>query len=362
MVCEYDEKGEDEEGGKDGKFVASGAYAKVFAIQGKQVVQKRILVGSGASSEMRIRHELMALQMVNGDGENPHVVYAIDHYYENNNDDGKGNGRKKIDVTKRFHINIPISFTTDTRTYIIELSTLCIGSTVCKDLFEHILEASKTSGIVMSTDLTNALSSQLFSALLHCHDKGVAHMDVKPENIVVDAFTPRLLLVDFGLAKICPRDANGIIDSRAKVVCGSISFTAPEVLQTFPSRVCDNSLTYDAFKADVWSSGVVIFMMTNAFNAFDGGAKPGTVSMNLLEDCSIFNISFTETINFYYSRNPCIMTREMRTLLDFVLVSDPEKRPSVSECIEKMKVLNIFSFDSTRLGQYENSVKKVRVL
>lgn len=42
---------------------------------------------------------------------------------------------------------------------------------------------------------------QLFESLLHVHDKGVVHRDVKPENILLDDNLD-IKLTDFGFARI----------------------------------------------------------------------------------------------------------------------------------------------------------------
>lgn len=45
-----------------------------------------------------------------------------------------------------------------------------------------------------------SLYRQVLAGLAHCHSRGVAHCDVKPENIAVDARAHRIKLVDFGCA------------------------------------------------------------------------------------------------------------------------------------------------------------------
>lgn len=80
-------------------------------------------------------------------------------------------------------------------------------------------------------------------ALRHMHVRRIAHLDVKPENVLVSFGGPRGLTVklgDFGVS-VSP-------DTKCSDFAGSPGFFAPEVLL---------EPTYDPFAADVWSFGVV---------------------------------------------------------------------------------------------------------
>ena len=43
---------------------------------------------------------------------------------------------------------------------------------------------------------------QMFRALAYIHNKGICHRDIKPQNMLIDILTHRLVLCDFGSAKI----------------------------------------------------------------------------------------------------------------------------------------------------------------
>lgn len=74
--------------------------------------------------------------------------------------------------------------------------------------------------------------------------------DIKLENTLLTSSSPQSLpdvrLCDFGYAK------NEFVDSRPKSVSGTPDYIAPEVL-------VNNS--YDGKKADIWSSGVMLFVL-----------------------------------------------------------------------------------------------------
>ena len=86
-------------------------------------------------------------------------------------------------------------------------------------------------------------------AVGYLHRQGIVHRDIKPENILVAG--QDIKLCDFGFS----------VQSRmATEFVGSPGFFAPEVLLT---------KSYDAFRADVWSLGVVILETLIGTHAFD---------------------------------------------------------------------------------------------
>ncbi|EXB44181.1 CBL-interacting serine/threonine-protein kinase 4 [Morus notabilis] len=90
---------------------------------------------------------------------------------------------------------------------------------------------------------------QLVSALRFCHRNGVAHRDVKPQNLLLDR-DGRLKVSDFGLSALPERIKNGMLHT----ACGTPAFTAPEILFRRGGG-------YDGAKADAWSCGVILHVM-----------------------------------------------------------------------------------------------------
>jgi len=88
--------------------------------------------------------------------------------------------------------------------------------------------------------------SQLVDALLHCHERGVVHRDVKLDNVLIDR-KGLVKLIDFGLCEFTTSHEQVL---RGWV--GSLEYAAPEILLRIP---------YDGFKADVWSLGVLLFAL-----------------------------------------------------------------------------------------------------
>ncbi|KAK4775684.1 hypothetical protein SAY87_023645 [Trapa incisa] len=94
------------------------------------------------------------------------------------------------------------------------------------------------------------LFRQLVSALIFCHENGVAHRDVKPHNILLDK-DGNLKLSDFGLSSLS--DQHRLCgDGLLRTFCGTPIYTAPEVV---------SRQSYSGPKADAWSCGVILFML-----------------------------------------------------------------------------------------------------
>ncbi|XP_004585246.2 uncharacterized protein LOC101525509 [Ochotona princeps] len=98
------------------------------------------------------------------------------------------------------------------------------------------------------------LFAQILSAVEYCHANRVAHMDLKPSNILLDS-NMNVKLADFGLSR---RVAEG---KHLRGPCGTREYCAPEVL---------SMQLYDPFQADMWSLGVTLFAMLTATLPFQG--------------------------------------------------------------------------------------------
>ncbi|KAF0889337.1 hypothetical protein E2562_023640 [Oryza meyeriana var. granulata] len=97
---------------------------------------------------------------------------------------------------------------------------------------------------------------QLVDALSYCHTRGVAHRDVKPQNILLDG-DGNLKVSDFGLSAL-PDSLRD--DGRLHTACGTPAYAAPEVLRR---------KAYDGAKADAWSCGVILFVLLAGHLPFD---------------------------------------------------------------------------------------------
>ena len=81
--------------------------------------------------------------------------------------------------------------------------------------------------------------------------KGVAHRDMKPENVVVN-IDGYVKIIDFGLATLIPKG------KKARTVCGTRYYYAPEMIQKKGYTT----------KVDVWAFGVILYEMYTGWTPF----------------------------------------------------------------------------------------------
>lgn len=96
---------------------------------------------------------------------------------------------------------------------------------------------------------------QLISAVGFCHARGVYHRDLKPENLLLDE-NGNLKVSDFGLSAVSDQIRQ---DGLFHTFCGTPAYVAPEVLAR---------RGYDASKVDIWSCGVVLFVLMAGYLPF----------------------------------------------------------------------------------------------
>ncbi|XP_038971559.1 phosphoenolpyruvate carboxylase kinase 1-like [Phoenix dactylifera] len=101
-----------------------------------------------------------------------------------------------------------------------------------------------------------AMMLPLMEAIAACHRRGIAHRDVKPENVLFDG-RGELKLADFGSAEWF--DEGGRRRAMTGLV-GTPYYVAPEVVA---------GREYGE-KVDVWSCGVILYMMLGGMAPFYG--------------------------------------------------------------------------------------------
>ncbi|OMO65405.1 hypothetical protein COLO4_31270 [Corchorus olitorius] len=107
----------------------------------------------------------------------------------------------------------------------------------------------------LKEDVARKYFQQLISAVNFCHARGVYHRDLKPENLLLDE-NGNLKVSDFGLSAVSDQIRQ---DGLFHTFCGTPAYVAPEVLAR---------KGYDAAKVDIWSCGVILFVLMAGYLPF----------------------------------------------------------------------------------------------
>ena len=120
----------------------------------------------------------------------------------------------------------------------------------------------------MHEDRARWVFLQIASALEYCHRQGVCHRDLKLENLLlVDDAEDLVKVTDFGLSK----DSTSMSLTKTKV--GTISYMAPAVTLA-GQRVGDPGAgAYDGTASDVWSLGVILYVLVACAYPFGYGTE-----------------------------------------------------------------------------------------
>ncbi|XP_077166144.1 serine/threonine-protein kinase MARK1-like [Paroedura picta] len=132
------------------------------------------------------------------------------------------------------------------------------------DMFDHIMQHEGGLG----EQQAKHYFAQIVHAISYCHRLHVVHRDLKPENVVFFQEQGVVKLTDFGFSN-CFQPGTMLTTS-----CGSLAYSAPEIL------LGDE---YDAPAVDIWSLGVILYMLVCGQPPFQEANDSETLTMIL--DC-----------------------------------------------------------------------------
>jgi len=126
------------------------------------------------------------------------------------------------------------------------------------DTIHRVIKHTNAKNESMNPTKVMMYSYQTMRGIAYMHSKGIAHMDIKPQNLLLDGKSHALRICDFGTAvRLC------LNEKRANYVC-SRYFRAPEII--FGSTCYNSSI-------DLWSAGCVIsemLLQQPLFTGMDG--------------------------------------------------------------------------------------------
>ncbi len=152
----------------------------------------------------------------------------------------------------------------------------------------------------MTADLFFTVFFQVLSALQYCHNHGIVHYDLKPENIILrndPTSAVSVRLIDFGLAQWEHENRN---DSPK----GTIQYASPEMIK---KEKTDR-------RSDLYALGVILYEMAAGLNPFDDGHIVNVVVHHLEKKIDSLNSGFT------------FVTDDLKKIILKLLVKDPQFR------------------------------------
>lgn len=191
---------------------------------------------------------------------------------------------------------------------------------IVMDLFEGIsLKKLMDKKGKLSLDETLDIFIQLADALVHTHNRGVIHRDLKPNNIMLQARPEQdritkaeahdmytVKLVDFGIAKFAERFKESPDLTHSGTILGSALYMSPEQARGEPLD----------FRGDIYSFGCLLFHALS-------GSPPYTADNAV--DC--MNMHVTDTIPDITDALPDVeLPEELVEIIGRCLEKDPGKR------------------------------------
>ncbi|XP_033220169.1 MAP/microtubule affinity-regulating kinase 4-like isoform X3 [Belonocnema kinseyi] len=162
------------------------------------------------------------------------------------------------------------------------------------EIFDYIARYGR-----MGEPRARSTFAQILSAVEYCHSTGVAHRDLKAENLLLDA-QMNVKIADFGFSnRFTPGE-------RLSTWCGSPPYAAPEVFR---------GKHYAGPEIDVWSLGVVLYVLVCGALPFDGS------TLQSLRD-RVLSGRF---------RIPYFMSTDCESLIRKMLVLEPSKRYTIPQ-------------------------------
>ncbi|KAG8136471.1 hypothetical protein E2320_005052 [Naja naja] len=140
---------------------------------------------------------------------------------------------------------------------------------------------------------------QILSAVEYCHSHHIVHRDLKTENLLLDA-NMNIKLADFGFGNFYKSG------EPLSTWCGSPPYAAPEVFE---------GKEYEGPYLDIWSLGVVLYVLVCGSLPFDGPNLP-SLRQRVLEG---------------RFRIPYFMSQDCELLIRRMLVVDPTKRITIAQ-------------------------------
>jgi len=169
------------------------------------------------------------------------------------------------------------------------------------ELFDFIADRER-----LSEEEASHFIKQILLGVQHLHNHNVAHLDLKPENVMLLNNKSRTIkLIDFGLSrKVMP----GV---EVREMLGTPEFVSPEVVNYEPLSL----------NTDLWSIGVITYIMLSGLSPFLGDTQQQTYENIVAVDYTFDEEGFENSSDL------------AKDFIQRLFVKEPRRRGSVWECL-----------------------------
>lgn len=191
-------------------------------------------------------------------------------------------------------------------------------------LFDLIVSKKK-----IPEDEAKYIFKQIVVTLKYIHSQNVIHRDIKPENILIDE-NLNIKFIDFGFSAYYDPD------NLSKTNCHTPNYASPQLLSGLP---------YDGQKSDIWSLGILLYVMLN-------GKIPWTSTnqKQLIDEIRNANVFL-----------PFSMSEEARDLLSQIIAKEADQRISIDDILNHPWLQNIPTLNLHPIRINESREKSVRL-
>ena len=206
--------------------------------------------------------------------------------------------------------------------YILIIMEYINGGNLFNFLKKHRKVSEKTAKL---------LYKQIILGIKYMHEQNIVHRDIKLENILID-LNNNIKICDFGIGRVLSSPEQSLFDQ-----CGTPMYIAPEIL------LCSKEKGYKGFPVDIWSSGIVLYILLSGSLpfSFENSSLNSSKESRIEEDNNSLDLQYSIINN--EPKEIENISKEGKDLLNKLLEKNPEKRITLEEILEHPWMKDIIS-------------------